>query len=97
MGHFSRAPRDYETGGPQFDFMVVDGKIAVIGFPMAAGKGNVGAVVLRRREAVEGVEFVFNALWRASESTLLFEGKKDRTIEEMSRLVERVRALTAAE
>lgn len=63
--------------GPQFDFMVVDGRIGAIGFPMAGGKGNIGAVVLRRREAVEGLETIFNELCR--ESTLLFEGSTRHT------------------
>jgi hypothetical protein len=52
--------------------MVVDGRIGVIGFPMAGGKGNIGAVVLRQREAVEGLETIFQELCR--ESQLLFEG-----------------------
>jgi hypothetical protein len=39
---------------------------------MAGGKGNIGAVVLRRREAVEGLETVFQEL--CLESQLLFEG-----------------------
>ena len=62
----------YEFGGPQFDFMSVDGEIAVIGFPMAGGKGNVGAVVLRRADTVAAIETVFQSLEVAS--TLLFEG-----------------------
>jgi hypothetical protein len=66
----------YQNHGPQFDFMVVDGRIGVIGFPMAGGKGNIGAVVLRRREAVEGLETIFNELCR--ESQLLFEGDARR-------------------
>lgn len=69
--------RYFEGGGPQFDFVIVDGKVAVIGFPMAGGKGNVGAVVLRRRSAVEGVETVFNALW--DQAQVLFEGSADST------------------
>ncbi len=62
----------YRNYGPQFDFMVVDGRIGVIGFPMAGGKGNVGAVVLRRRQDVAGLEIIFNQL--CAESELLFDG-----------------------
>jgi hypothetical protein len=62
----------YQNHGPQFDFMIVDRRIGAIGFPMAGGKGNVGAVVLRRPEAVKGLETIFEELCR--ESQLLFEG-----------------------
>lgn len=73
--------------------MVVDSKVAVIGFPMVAGKGNVGAIILRRRAAVEGVESVFNAMCKDAESTLLFEGSETRTIDEMAQIRQRVRIL----
>ncbi|HEY6803206.1 MAG TPA: hypothetical protein VI306_06470 [Pyrinomonadaceae bacterium] len=69
--------RYYTGGGPQFDFMIVDGRVAVIGFPTAGGKGNVGAIVLRGRTAVQGVEIVFHELW--DQSTPLFEGSKNRS------------------
>jgi hypothetical protein len=71
--------RYFTGGGPQFDFVLVDGKIAVIGFPMVGGKGNIGAIVLRKRSAVEGVEIVFNTLWE--QSTLLFEGADNVTVQ----------------
>ena len=85
--------RHYQSAGPQFDFISVDGKVAVIGFLMAGGKGNVGAVVVRRRSAVEGVEAVFNSL--CGESSLLFEGTSDRTEEAIHRLQEHVETVVA--
>lgn len=74
----------YRDHGPQFDFMIVDGRIGVIGFPMAGGKGNIGAVVLRRREDVEGLEIIFNQLWQKSET--LFEGDARYTPQTEARL-----------
>jgi hypothetical protein len=85
--------RYYKAGGPPFDFVIVDGKIAVIGFPMATGRDNIGAVVLRRRAAVEGVESAFHALCMDAESTLLFEGSKTRKVEEVRPLLESVQKL----
>lgn len=83
--------RYYTGGGPQFDSMIVDRKIAVIGFPMAGGKGNVGAVVLRGRTAVHGVETVFNELW--SQSTYLFEGSKNGSSERRRQIEAQVNAV----
>jgi hypothetical protein len=83
--------RYYTAGGPQFDFMIVDHTVAVIGFPMVGGKGNVGAIVLRGRPAVHGVETVFQEFWNQSHS--LFEGSKNRSFEETKQLESQVNAL----
>jgi hypothetical protein len=83
--------RYYTAGGPQFDFMIVDGKVAVIGFPTAGGKGNVGAIVLRGRTAVHGVETVFHALWNQSPS--LFEGSKNRSSDARRQIESQVNAV----
>jgi hypothetical protein len=95
--HLSREPsvevRYLDALGPQFDFMVVDGRVAVIGFPMVGGKHNSGAVVLRRRAAVEGVESVFISLWNDCQSTVLFDGSSNRTPEDIKHLQERLSAL----
>jgi hypothetical protein len=79
--------------GPQFDFLIVDGRVAVIGFPTVGGKHNMGAVVLRRRAAVEGVESVFISLWEECRLNTLFEGSKQRTLEDVRRLNERVQTI----
>jgi len=73
--------------------MLVDRSIAVIGFPMVGGKHNIGAVVLRRRDAVEGVESVFISLWNDCQSKVLFEGSTARTLEDVKQLQERARSL----
>jgi hypothetical protein len=65
--------RYFRGSGPQFDFMIAD-DVAVIGFPMAGGAGNVAAVVLRHTAVVEAVANVFNQLWNDSETVLLFRG-----------------------
>jgi len=65
--------RYFEAGGPQFDFMVAD-DIAVIGFPMAGGTGNVAAIVLRRSNVVDAVAGVFTQLWQDPETKCLFRG-----------------------
>ena len=81
----------YDNQGPQFDFMVVDGRIGVIGFPMVGGYGNVGAVVLRRPEAVKGLETIFEQLFR--ESQLLFEGDERHTLKDENQLQKKLGAL----
>lgn len=78
----------YQNNGHQFDFMVADGKVGVIGFPMAGGKGNIGAVVLRRRDAVAGLETIFREL--CDESELLFEGDSRNTVRIEERLQKRL-------
>jgi hypothetical protein len=83
--------RYYTAGGPQFDFMIVDGKVAVIGFPTAGGKGNVGAIVLRGRTAVHGVEIVFHGLWDQSPS--LFDGSQNRSSEARRQIESEVNAV----
>jgi hypothetical protein len=97
--HFSQESnaevRYLDAVGPQFDFVVVDGRIAVIGFPMVGGKNNIGAVVLRRRAAVEGVESVFISLWNDCKSNVLFDGSSGRTLEDVRQLQERVRGLVS--
>lgn len=85
----------YRGRGPQFDFMIVDGRIGAIGFPMAGGKGNIGAVVLRRREDVEGLGIIFNQL--SQESELLFEGDSRNTPQTEAKLQRRLKEIFALE
>lgn len=66
--------RYFAGAGPQFDFMIAD-DVAVIGFPMAGGTGNVAAVVLRQAGVVEAVANIFNQLWNDSNTRVLFRGK----------------------
>lgn len=70
--HSTVQVRYFVEGGPKFDFLVIDHRIAVIGFPMPGGLGNMGAVVLKQAHAVRGVESVFEELWENSPT--LFEG-----------------------
>jgi hypothetical protein len=77
VDHLSQYPHVkvlyFEGGGPQFDFMSVDGEVAVIGFAKTGGKGNIGGIVLRGPEAVGAVDVVFTNL--ETDSKLLFEGE----------------------
>jgi hypothetical protein len=73
--------------------MAVDGRIAVIGFPVVGGKRNIGAVVLRRRKAVEGVEAAFISLWNDCQANVLFDGSSSRTHDDVRQLKERIRGL----
>jgi uncharacterized protein (UPF0333 family) len=79
VDRFSNLPaaevRFYIGGGPKFDFLIID-ELAVIGFPMIGGKNNTGAIVLRKRAAVEGIITVFSELCGDNNSTLLFTGNK---------------------
>ena len=63
--------RYFRGGGPKFDFMVVDGEIAVIGVPLPGGLGNLGGIVVRDRHAVRGVEAVFEDLWAECETLFI--------------------------
>ena len=91
--HANAEVRYLSSVGPQFDFMAVDGRIAVIGFPVVGGKRNIGAVVLRRRKAVEGVEAAFISLWNDCQANVLFGGSSSRTHDDVRQLKERIRGL----
>lgn len=79
--------RGFAGPGPQFDFVIFDGEIAVVGFPMEGGEGNVGAIVLRRRRSVRGVESVFIALWGESDE-LFVGGPANKRSEFVSKVIE---------
>lgn len=78
--------RVYEGGGPPFDFVVIDKKTAVIGFPQSGGVDNSSAIVVRGRNAVAGIEAVFDALF--GESTVFFTGKRHITDLERAGLID---------
>jgi hypothetical protein len=83
-----------QAGGPSFDFMIVDGKTAVIGLPQSGGLDNAAAIVVRGRTAVKGIEAVFDTLF--NESQTLFVGNSQITNAEKEDLVTISRRIASA-
>jgi len=64
--------RAFEGVGPRFDFIIVDGRKAVLGLPAAAGEGVDISLVIDDPEVVRGFEQAFEDLWQSSKK--LFNG-----------------------
>lgn len=84
----------YKGGGPKFDFLIIDERIAVIGFANVGGKNTIGSIVLRDKHAVRGVVNVFHDLWNDEHTELLFSGRPGISDEEKGLLKDKVRLLT---
>jgi hypothetical protein len=96
--HMSHLPNarvyHYEAGGPQFDFVTIDGQTAAIGFAMPGGEGVVGCILLRSTDAVVAVDNVFSELER--DCDLLFQGRADIDVAGKEALRRRIDELLAA-
>jgi drug/metabolite transporter superfamily protein YnfA len=86
--------RVFQGAGPQLDFMVVDNEVAVVAFPDFRGDRTYSGVVLRNREAIDGVVDAFERL--RSESVELFEGDPHVTDDARQKLREKVGELLGA-
>lgn len=84
--------RYFSGPGPHFDFMIAD-DVAVIGFPMAGGSNNVGAVVLRRSTVVQAVADVFADLWEDPGTRVLFRGSRAQSEPDRVALMAKLTAL----
>jgi drug/metabolite transporter superfamily protein YnfA len=86
--------RVFQGGGPQLDFMVVDNEVAVVAFPDSRGDRTYSGVVLRNREAIDGVVDAFERL--RSESIELFQGDPHVTEEARQNLRQKLAGLLAS-
>ena len=60
-------------GGAKYDFIIVDGRIAVIGLPMSEGDQVGASLVVKDKIAVRCIESAFEDLWR--DGVLVFAGQ----------------------
>lgn len=80
----------FRGNGPAFDFIIVDGRRAVIGLPMAEAQGVGASLIIEDPAAVECLKYAFSDLWE--QSTPLFYGNPLVTAEERTRLLSIVAA-----